>query len=73
MKIKVLKDFYDKRESVMRKVGDTFIVNQERYKEIYVNLKAHCSQCKWIEEVKEDGHSTKTSKNSTGDKHTDKR
>lgn len=73
MKIKVLKDFYDKRESVMRKVGDTFIVNQERYKEIYVNLKAHCSQCKWIEEVKEDGHSTKVSKNTTGDKHTNKR
>lgn len=73
MKIKVLKEFYDKKEGVMRYVGDTFIVNQERYKEIYVNLKAHCSQCKWIEEVKEDGHSTKTSKNSTGDKHTDKR
>lgn len=76
MKIKVLKEFYDKKEGVMRYVGDTFIVNQERYREIYENLKAHCSQCHWIEEVKEvkeDGHSTKTSKNTTGDKHTNKR
>ncbi len=73
MKIKVLKEFYDKKEGVMRYVGDTFIVNQERYREIYENLKAHCSQCHWIEEVKEDGHSTKTSKNSARDKHTNKR
>lgn len=72
MKIKVLKEFYDKKEGVMRYVGDTFIVNQERYREIYENLKAYCSQCKWIEEVN-DGHSTKTSKNTTGDKHTNKR
>lgn len=72
MKIKVLKEFYDKKEGVMRYVGDTFIVNQERYREIYENLKAYCSQCKWIEEVN-DGHSIKTSKNTTGDKHTNKR
>lgn len=73
MKIKVLKEFYDKKESVMRNVGDTFIVSQERYREIYENLKAYCSQCHWIEEVKENGHSTKTGKNSTRDKHTNKR
>ncbi len=69
MKIKVLKEFYDKKEGVMRYVGDTFIVNQERYR-------AYCSQCHWIEEVKEvkeDGHSTKTGKNTTRDKHTNKR
>ncbi|MDU7925307.1 MAG: hypothetical protein E7J43_00195 [Finegoldia magna] len=72
MKIKVLKEFYDKKESVMRYVGDTFIVSQERYREIYENLKAYCSQCKWIEEVT-DGHSTKTSKNTVRDKHTNKR
>lgn len=73
MKIKVLKEFYDKKEGVMRYVGDTFIVNQERYREIYENLKSYCSQCKWIEEVKDDGHSTKTSKNTTRNKHTNKR
>lgn len=72
MKIKVLKEFYDKKEGVMRYVGDTFIVNQERYREIYENLKAYCSQCKWIEEVN-DGHSTKISKNTIRDKHTNKR
>lgn len=76
MKIKVLKEFYDKKEGVMRYVGDTFIVNQERYREIYENLKAHCSQCHWIEEVKEvkdDGRSTKISKNTTRNKHTNKK
>lgn len=73
MKIKVLKEFYDKKEGVMRYVGDTFIVSQERYREIYENLKAYCSQCHWIEEVKEDGHSTKVSKNTIRDKHTNKR
>lgn len=73
MKIKVLKEFYDKKESVMRNVGDTFIVSQERYREIYENLKAHCSQCHWIEEVKDDGCSTKTGKNTTRNKHTNKR
>lgn len=72
MKIRVLKEFYDKKESVMRNVGDTFVVNQERYREIYENLKGYCSQCKWIEEVN-DGTGTKTGKNSTRDKHTNKR
>jgi len=34
MKAKVLKPFIDKKEGVVRSVGDTFILSKERYKEI---------------------------------------
>ena len=34
MKAKALKPFIDKKEGVTRKLGDTFTVSAERYKEI---------------------------------------
>ncbi len=34
MKARVLKPFIDKKEGVVRSVGDTFILSKERYKEI---------------------------------------
>lgn len=63
MKIRVLKEFYDKKENITRNPGDVFTCSKERYEEIENKLKLFCVQCKWIEVV-EDGASTKASKKS---------
>jgi hypothetical protein len=34
MKVKVLKEFFDKQENTMRRVGDEFEVTDARFKEI---------------------------------------
>ena len=46
MKAIVLKPFVDKKESVTRKSGDTFIISKERYKELN-------STFRLVEEIKE--------------------
>lgn len=66
MKVRVLKEFYDKKEDITRKPGDVFTCSQERFEEIEAGLKLYCVQCKWIEVV-EDGSSPKASKKPTGD------
>lgn len=65
MKVKVLKEFTDKKENILRKPGDTFECTPERFDEIKQGLSMFCSQCKWIEEIKvgaKDGRSTKANK-----------
>ena len=53
MKVRVTRDFYDlANNDTLRKVGDEFIVNQERYKEIL-------SVGDFVEEIKETKKSTK--------------
>lgn len=51
MKVKTLKQFRDLKEDKMRQVGDEFIVNKERFKEIQEKLK-EVEDTDWIEEVK---------------------
>ncbi|MDU1176266.1 MAG: hypothetical protein E6987_01525 [Peptoniphilus harei] len=65
MKVKVLKEFHDKKENITRKPGDVFTCSKERYEEIEKTLKLYCVQCQWIEVV-EDGPSIKASKKSAG-------
>ena len=49
MKVKVLKEFHDKKENITRKPGDVFTCSKERYEEIEKTLKLYCVQCQWIE------------------------
>lgn len=53
MRVKVLKRFFDKKEQVVREVGDEFITNKNRFAEIVKTLKKY-DDTNWIEEVKED-------------------
>ena len=66
MKIKVLKEFHDKKENITRKPGDVFTCSKERYGEIEKTLKLYCVQCQSIEVV-EDGPSIKASQESARD------
>lgn len=66
MKVKVLKQFYDKKENITRSPGDVFTCSKERAEEIKNKLKLYCTQCQWIEVV-EDGRSSKASKKPTRD------
>ena len=53
MKVRVTRDFYDlANNDTLRKVGDEFVVSQERYKEIL-------SVGDFVEEIKETKKSTK--------------
>ena len=53
MKVRVIRDFYDlANNDTLRKVGDEFVVSQERYKEIL-------SVGDFVEEIKETKKSTK--------------
>ena len=53
MKVRVTRDFYDlANNDTLRKVGDEFIVNQERFEEIL-------SVGDFVEEIKETKKSTK--------------
>ena len=53
MKVRVTRDFYDlANNDTLRKVGDEFIVSQERYKEILL-------VGDFVEEIKETKKSTK--------------
>lgn len=49
MKVKVLKQFRDKKEEADRKVGDEFIVSKERFEEINSTWAG-----KLVEEIKEE-------------------
>lgn len=51
MKAKTLKQFRDLKEDKMRQVGDEFIVNKDRFKELQEKLK-EVEDTDWIEEVK---------------------
>ena len=55
MKIKVIKDFSDKKEkNVLRKAGDDFIASKERFEEMTNNFKNLGLDPKdYIEEIKE--------------------
>lgn len=66
MKVRVLKEFFDKKENITRKPGDVFTCTRERYEEIEKKLKFYCIQCQWIEVV-EDGTSPEASKKPTRD------
>ena len=53
MKVRVIRDFYDKaNDKVLRKAGDELVISQERYKEIL-------SVGDFVEEIKETKKSTK--------------
>ena len=53
MKVRVIRDFYDlANNDTLRKVGDEFIVSQERFEEIL-------SVGDFVEEIKETKKSTK--------------
>ena len=53
MKVRVLRDFYDKaNDEVLRKAGDEFVISQERFEEIL-------SVGDFVEEIKETKKSTK--------------
>ena len=53
MKVRVIRDFYDKaNDEVLRKAGDELVISQERYKEIL-------SVGDFVEEIKETKKSTK--------------
>lgn len=48
MKVRVIRDFYDKaNDEVLRKVGDEFVISQERFEEIL-------SVGDFVEEIKEE-------------------
>lgn len=49
MKVKAIRKFNDKKEGVLREVGDTFIVNKNRFQEINSTQYG-----KLVEEVEED-------------------
>lgn len=61
MKIKVLKEFKDLKENILRKPGDIFVASKDRYREISEELSRYCSQCKWIEEVEDTSEVEETS------------
>lgn len=53
MKVRVLRDFYDKaNDEVLRKAGDEIVISQERFDEIL-------SVGDFVEEIKETKKSTK--------------
>ena len=53
MKVRVIRDFYDKaNDEVLRKAGEELVISQERYKEIL-------SVGDFVEEIKETKKSTK--------------
>lgn len=53
MKVRVIRDFYDKaNDEVLRKAGDEMVISQERYDEIL-------SVGDFVEEIKETKKSTK--------------
>ena len=53
MKVRVIRDFYDKaNDKVLRKAGDELVISQERFKEIL-------SVGDFVEEIKETKKSTK--------------
>lgn len=53
MKVKVLRNFYDKaNDETLRKAGDELVISQERYEEIL-------SVGDFVEEIKETKKSTK--------------
>lgn len=51
MKIKTLRNFKDLKEGIIRKTGDVFIVNKERFEEINSKLPGFIEEV--VEEVKE--------------------
>ena len=53
MKYKVLKEFKDLKEDILRKPGDIIDITATRAKEIEVGLSKFCSNSKWIEKVEE--------------------
>jgi len=56
LKVRVIRDFYDlANNDTLRKVGDEFVVSQERYKEIL-------SVGDFVEEIKEDKPKKSTKK-----------
>ena len=56
MKVRVIRDFYDKaNDEVLRKAGDELVISQERYKEIL-------SVGDFVEEIKEDKPKKSTKK-----------
>lgn len=58
MKVRVIRDFYDKaNDEVLRKAGDEIVVNQERFEEIL-------SVGDFVEEIKEE--SKKSTKKKVG-------
>ena len=53
MKVRVIRDFYDKaNDEVLRKAGDELVISQERFEEIL-------SVGDFVEEIKETKKSTK--------------
>ena len=56
MKVRVTKRFQDLKTkgSIIREVGDEFIVSKERFDEIRNTLHVYDDDATWIEEVKEE-------------------
>lgn len=52
MKIETLKTWFDKKEMVVRQIGDTQEVSEERYEEIIQTLKKY-GDFEWVKLVKE--------------------
>ena len=53
MKYKVLKEFKDLKEDVLRQPGDIFEATVERVKEINDGLAKFCDGCEWIKKVED--------------------
>ena len=53
MKYKVLKEFKDLKEDILRKPGDIIDITATRAKEIETGLSKFCPDCEWIEKVEE--------------------